>query len=354
MWRARLLWGLGVVLVLGFLLWLIGPILTPFAVGAAIAYFLDPMVCRLERRGMRRGLSSAILVLSMVAILIAALVFFVPLLATETTKLLRTIPDLYDDAQRVITRRMPGLDLTDAEGPVERVFASIGESLTDASVTVFGGVVSGINGLVRTVVFWVVMPVVAYYLLIDWQRLLNSVESLLPRANIDIVRALASDIDKALAGYVRGVSLVCALLAAYYAVLLGLVGLSYGLLIGVVAGAISFIPYIGALVSGALAIGLAIYQFSDSPALIVAVVVIFLVGQFLESQVLVPNLVGSSINLHPVWLIFAVLAFSYLFGMVGAIVAVPLAATMGVMVRFAVKEYRLSRLYAGAPHHDPL
>lgn len=354
LWRVRLLWWLGLALALGFLLWLIGPILTPFAIGAAVAYFLDPVVCWLERRGVRRSFSSAVLVLSMVAVLIAALLIFVPLLATEATKLLRTFPDLYEDAQRVIARRFPGLDMTSGDGPVERVFATIGESLTDTSVTVFGGVVSGLNGLVRTVVFWVVMPVVAYYLLIDWQRLLTSVESLLPRANMGAVRTIALDIDTALAGYVRGVAIVCGLLAVFYAALLGAVGLSYGLLIGVVAGAISFIPYIGAMVSGALAIGVAIYQFSDAPVWIVAVVVIFLVGQFLESQILVPNLVGNSINLHPVWLMFAVLAFGYLFGLVGAIIAVPLAATMGVLVRYGVKEYQRSRLYDGPPHKELL
>lgn len=348
LWRSRLFWWLGVVLTLGFLLWLIGPILTPFAVGAAVAYFLDPLVCRLQRRGLPRAITSAILVLSIMAMLIVGLVLLLPLLATEATKLIRSLPSLYEDAQKLIARRMPGLDMSNADGAVGRAFAGIGESLTDAEFTVFGGVVSGLNGLVKTVVFWVVMPVVAYYLLIDWQRLLRNVESLLPRSNIHNVRAIARDIDIALAGYVRGVAIVCALLAGYYAVGLGLVGLNYGLLVGLVAGAISFIPYVGAMVGGALAIGLALYQFWDQPTFIALVVGIFLVGQILESQILVPKLVGDSINLHPVWLIFAVLAFGYLFGLIGAIIAVPLAATMGVLVRFAVGEYRQSRIYAGA------
>lgn len=347
LWRARLFWWLGVSLVLGLLLWLIGPILTPFAVGAAVAYFLDPIVGRLERRGLPRAITSAILVLSIMAMLIAGLVFLLPLLATEATRLIRSFPSIYEDAQHLIARRMPGLDMSDADGAVERVFAGIGESLTDADFTVFGGVVSGLNGLMRTAIFWVVMPVVAYYLLIDWQRLLSSLEGLLPRANIHIVRGIARDIDLALAGYVRGVAIVCALLAGYYAAGLGLVGLSYGLLIGVVAGAVSFIPYVGAMVGGALAIGLALYQFWEEPAFIAMVIAVFLFGQFLESQILVPKLVGNSINLHPVWLIFAVLAFGYLFGLVGAIIAVPLAATMGVLMRFAVGEYRQSRIYLG-------
>lgn len=348
LWRARLLWWLGVTIVLGFFLWLIGPILTPFAVGAAVAYFLDPIVCRLQRLRIPRAFASAVLVLSIMTILIAAVVLLVPLLATESTRLIRSLPDLYEEGQELIARRMPGLDMSDADGAVERVFAHIGESMAEADFTVFGGVVSGLNGLMRTAIFWVVMPVVAYYLLMDWQRLLRSAENLIPRANIYVVRELARDIDRALAGYVRGVSLVCALLAVYYAALLEAVGLSYGLLVGVLAGAISFIPYIGAMVGGVLAIGLGIYQFWETPVYIGAVVAIFLFGQFLESQILVPKMVGNSINLHPVWLIFAVMAFGYLFGLVGAIIAVPLAATMGVLVRYAVHEYRQSRLYAGA------
>lgn len=348
LWRARVFWWLGVTIVLGFLMWLIGPILMPFAVGAAVAYFLDPLVCRLERLGMPRALASAILVFSIMAVLIAAVVLLVPLLATEATRLIQSLPELYEEGQELIAQRMPGLDMSEADGAVQRVFAHIGESMAEADFTVYGGVVSGLNGLMRTAIFWVVMPVVAYYLLMDWQRLLRSAESLIPRANIHIVRGLARDIDGALAGYVRGVSLVCALLAAYYAALLGGFGLNYGLLVGVLAGAISFIPYIGAMVGGALAIGLALYQFWDTPVFIAVVVAIFLFGQFLESQILVPKLVGDSINLHPVWLIFAVMAFGYLFGLVGAIIAVPLAATMGVLVRFAVHEYRQSRIYAGA------
>ena len=347
LWRIRLFWWLGVALGLGLLLWLLGPMLTPFAVGAAIAYFLDPVVSRLERRGIPRLAAVVGLLVSMMVILIAGLVILVPLLAVEATALIRTIPGHYEDAQRMLARHVPGLSLPEGDGAAGQVFAQLGESWSDTSITVFGGVVSGLNGLLRAVLFWVVMPVVAFYLLLDWPRLLRSINDLLPRANMHTVHALMRDIDAALAGYLRGVAVVCAILAVFYATTLGLVGLQYGLLVGIVAGAISFIPYVGALVGGTLAIGLAVYQFSDAPLFIGIVVAIFLLGQVLEGQILVPRLVGSSVNLHPVWLIFAVMAFSYLFGLTGAIIAVPLAATMGVLVRFAVDEYRGSHLYSG-------
>lgn len=337
------------VVVLGFaaMLWLLGPVLVPFVAGAAVAYLLDPLVCRLERIGVARTLASAGLLTLMIAVLIAGLVLLLPLLATEATTLIRALPGLYEDAQRAIAWRLTGLDRAEVSEALEQVFTRLRETLTEASPTVFGGLVSGLNGILRALLFWVIMPVVAFYLLMDWPRLLRGLDDLLPRPNVHTIRTLAGDIDKALAGYVRGVAVVCTILAVYYGSLLTAVGLTYGLLVGVIAGAISFIPYVGAFISGALAIGLAMYQFWETPVFIFLVIGIFAVGQFLESQILVPRLVGGSINLHPVWLIFAVMAFGYLFGLAGAIVAVPLAAALGVLVRFAVAEYRTSRLYAG-------
>ena len=348
LWRIRLFWWLGVAVFLVFSLWSLGPVLTPFVVGAVIGYLLDPLVSRLERRGVPRPLAAGGLVLSMMCLILGALVILVPLLAVEAAALIRDIPRHYNDLQRLLAQRVPGLSLGETSGAASDAVARMGETLTDASITAFGGIVSGLNGLVRLMLFVVVMPVVAFYLLMDWQRLLGSLRGLVPHANVNTVSLLARDIDAALAGYLRGVALVCAILIVYYASLLSLVGLQYGLLVGVVAGAVSFVPYVGAVVGGALAIGLALYQFSDAPLFIGLVVGIFLVGQVLESQILVPRLVGSSVNLHPVWLIFAVMAFGYLFGLVGAIVAVPVAAAMGVLVRFFVNEYRQSHLFARA------
>ena len=346
-WRVRALWWAAVALVLAVLLWLLGPMLTPFAVGAAIGYFLDPLVCRLERRGIPRAVAAATLVTLMMTALIGTLVLVLPILASEATTLLRALPELYEDAQRTLAWQFAGLQRTDVGEALEQFAARLRDMLADASVSVFGGVIAGLNGVFRAVLFWVVMPVVAFYLLMDWQRILRQLDDLLPRANVHTVRGLARDIDAALAGYVRGVAVVCTILAVYYAVALTVAGLPYGVLVGVIAGAISFIPYIGAFVGGALAIGLAMWQFWDTPLVILLVVGIFAVGQILEGQFLVPRLVGNSINLHPLWVIFAVMAFGFLFGLAGAIIAVPLAAALGVLVRFAVAEYRSSAIYTG-------
>ena len=346
--RMRLLWWLGVGALLTLGLWLLSPILMPFAVGAAMGYFLNPLVCRLERSGIPRPLAAAGLVLSLVAVLMAAVVGFVPLLVVEAATLLRALPDLYRDGHDFLAQRMPGPWAQAGGDPVADILARLPENLSEAGGTLFGGIVSGLSGLVRVVLFWMVMPVVAFYLLIDWQRLLRAVDGLVPRANVHRLRTIGRDIDAALAGCVRGVLTVCVILAIYYAVALSAAGLTYGLLVGVIAGLISFVPYLGALVGGALMIGLAVWQFWEAPLAIGAVVAIWGLGQFMESQILVPRLVGGSINLHPVWLIFAVMAFGSLFGLVGAIVAVPLAAVTGVLVRVAVADYRASRIYGGS------
>ncbi len=346
-WRVRTLWWIAVLAALAALLWLLGPMLTPFAVGAAIGYFLNPVVSRLERRGVPRALAAAGLVTLMMTLIIGTLVLILPILATEATTLIRALPDLYDDAQRTLAWQISGLGRAETEEALEQFLARVRDAVTDASVSVFGGVMAGLNGVFRAVLFWIVMPVVAFYLLMDWQRLLQQLDDLLPRANLHTVRGLARDIDGALAGYVRGVAVVCTILAVYYAVLLTVAGLPYGVLVGVIVGAISFIPYIGAFIGGVLAIGLAMWQFWETPLVIFLVIGIFSFGQVLESQVLVPRLVGNSINLHPLWVIFAVMAFGFLFGLSGAIVAVPLAAALGVLVRFAVAEYQSSSIYSG-------
>ena len=165
----------------------------------------------------------------------------------------------------------------------------------------------------------------------------------------DTVRRLAREVDAAISGFVRGQSAVCLILGSFYAVALTLSGLNFGLLIGLISGIITFIPYVGSMTGLILALGVAVAQFWPEYSSILFVLGIFLVGQFVEGNLLAPKLVGESVGLHPLWLIFALLAFGYLFGFVGLLVAVPLAATIGVLVRFALQRYRESALYTGEP-----
>jgi predicted PurR-regulated permease PerM len=206
---------------------------------------------------------------------------------------------------------------------------------------------SGGRALVSLFSLVVVTPVVAFYLIYDWHRMIRTADSWIPVHQRETVRKLACDIDAAIAGFVRGQTAVCLILGSFYAAALTLSGLNFGLLIGLISGVITFIPYVGSMTGLILALGVAVAQFWPHYSSILIVLGIFLAGQFVEGNLLAPKLVGRRVGLHPLWLIFALLAFGYLFGFVGLLVAVPLAATIGVLVRFALQRYRESSLYTG-------
>jgi len=191
------------------------------------------------------------------------------------------------------------------------------------------------------------VPVVAIYMLLDWDRMIAQIDGLLPLDHQPVIRQLATEVDKVLAGYIRGMGSVMLILGTYYAVLLWAVGLEFGLMVGVIAGLLTFIPYVGAIVGGALAIGLALFQFWGDWWWIVMVYAIFQSGQFIEGNIVTPRLVGNSVGLHPVWLLLSLSVFGALFGFIGLLVAVPLAAALGVVIRFAARQYLGSRLYLG-------
>jgi predicted PurR-regulated permease PerM len=206
---------------------------------------------------------------------------------------------------------------------------------------------SGGQALISVLSLVVVTPVVAFYLLYDWHRMIITVDTWIPRHHRATVHALAREMNEAIAGFVRGQTAVCLILGSYYAVALTFAGLSFGLLIGLASGLITFIPYVGSMTGLVVALGVAVAQFWPEYTPILIVLGIFFVGQFLEGYVLSPKLVGESIGLHPVWLMFALFAFGYLFGFVGLLIAVPLAAIMGVLVRFALRRYLESPFYTG-------
>jgi predicted PurR-regulated permease PerM len=195
----------------------------------------------------------------------------------------------------------------------------------------------------------IVTPVVAFYMLLDWDRMVARIDGLVPRENLETVRELSRQIDTTIAGFIRGQGTLCLVLGVYYATGLTLTGLNFGLLIGLFAGAISFIPYIGSTLGFVIAIGLALVQFWPDYLWIGLVAAVFVTGQFLEGNILQPKLVGNRVGLHPVWLMFALFAFGLLFGFVGLLVAVPVSAAIGVLVRFAISRYLDSDLYHGTP-----
>lgn len=342
-------WGIAAA-VFFVVLWVLGDVILPFVLGAAIAYFLDPVADRLEALGCSRAIATAIITISALMIFVVLALLVIPTLVSQTAQLISTAPDMASRLQAVLTERFP--DLGDANSTIRRSLSSIAETIQSRGGEVLNTVLSSFSGVVNAIVIFVIVPVVAFYMLYDWDNMVAKVDNLLPRDHAPTIRKLASEIDRALAGFIRGQGTVCLILGAYYAIALMAVGLNFGLVVGFVAGALTFIPYVGALVGGVLALGLALFQFWGDWIWIILVWAIFQSGQFVEGNILTPRLVGQSVGLHPVWLIFALSAFGALFGFVGLLVAVPVAASIGVVTRFAISRYRSSLLYKGIEEQE--
>ncbi|MGY6635081.1 MAG: AI-2E family transporter [Alkalilacustris sp.] len=338
-------WGIAAAVFLG-LLWLLGDVIAPFLAGAAVAYFLNPVVERLVGMGLSRTLATALITLLGLGAVVGLGIGVIPGLVSQATALFEAAPAGLEAAHGFLEARFP--DALDAESQLRQTLAGLGDAVQSRGLAFVEGALSSARGLIGVIVFVVIAPVVAFYLLLDWPRLIARIDEMLPRDHAPTIRGLARDIDAAVAGFVRGQISVCMILACYYSVALALTGLQFGLVIGVVTGLISFIPWIGAIIGGVLSIGLALYQFWGTPVMIGLVVGIFALGQFLEGNVLVPRMVGRSVGLHPVWLLFALSAFGSLFGFAGMLVAVPVAAALGVVARFLAGQYRDSLLYRGS------
>ena len=337
-------WGVAAV---GFavLLWFFGDVLLPFVLGGAVAYFLDPLADRLERMGASRALATAIITICAVLIFVILALAVIPALIRQTIALFDIAPQLFRNLQAFLTERFPSL--MDEGSALRETLISVGETIRDRGAALLETALSSAASLLGVLALFLIVPVVSVYLLLDWDRMVARVDQLLPRDHAPVIRQLAREIDAVLSGFVRGMGSVCLILGCYYALALWAVGLQFGLVVGVVAGLLTFIPYLGAIVGGGLAIGLALFQFWGEWVWIVAVWAIFQSGQFVEGNILTPRLVGSSVGLHPVWLLLALSVFGSLFGFVGLLVAVPVAAAMGVIARFLTRKYLGSPLYTG-------
>jgi predicted PurR-regulated permease PerM len=342
---------LGVLALLFGVLWVLGGVILPFLVGGALAYFLDPVADRLQRAGFSRVAATALITLSALLVVVLILLAILPVLIQQSTDLVQSAPEIAQRLQGFLLVQFP--ELADGTSSIRQSLAELGAAVQAKGGQLVQGLVNSALGLVSAVVFIVVVPVVTFYMLMDWDHMVARIDALLPRDHAPIIRRLAGEIDAALAAFVRGQLSVCALLGLFYAVALMLAGLQFGLVVGAIAGAITFIPYVGSLVGGTLAIGLALFQFWGDPLSIGLIAAIFALGQFVEGNILTPKLVGKSVGLHPVWLIFALSAFGSLFGFVGMLVAVPVAAAMGVLTRFGIEQYQASLLYQGIAGRIP-
>ena len=341
-------WGITAVMAL-VLLWALGDVLLPFLVGGAMAYFLDPVADRLQRLGLSRVAATSVITLVMLVIMVALVLAVIPTLISQLSDLVNAAPEIARRLQSFLIDRFP--ELQDSTSTMRQTLAEIAAFVQSKGAELAQTVLTSALSIISALVFIVVVPVVAFYLLLDWDNMVGRVDRMMPRDHVGTVRRLAREIDAVLAGFVRGQLSVCLVLGTYYSVALMLAGLQFGLVVGAIAGAITFIPYVGAIFGGILAIGLALFQFWGDWLSIGIIALIFAIGQFFEGNVLTPRLVGKSVGLHPVWLLLALSAFGSLFGFVGMLIAVPVAASIGVFTRFGVEKYENSRLYRGYDTH---
>ena len=329
--------------------YLLRSVLLPFVAGTAVAYLLDPLCDRLEKWKLSRTWATAIVTVGFVLLCGLVLLLVIPVVVSQTATFIERAPDYLSALQRelaVLAEMLRDrLDPT-AEQKLQSVLGGSADKVFTWVTEVLGGIVSGGVAFFNFLALLVITPVVTFYLLRDWDRMIGKADDWLPRRHQETIRRLAQEVDETLAGFLRGQGTVCISLAVFYAVGLSLAGLDFGLVVGLIAGFLSFIPYVGSLVGLFLSVGLAVAQF-DSWINVAIVAAVFFVGQAIEGNVLTPKLVGDRVGLHPVWVMFALLAGGALFGFVGVMLAVPVAAVVGVGVRFALSQYHLSSYYTG-------
>jgi predicted PurR-regulated permease PerM len=328
------------------LAWASRSVAGPFVAGFILAYLLDPVASRVQRAGSRigRSLASALVLVLAVAALVGLILASAPIIEAQIRQLIEQLPGLIEStlplAERLLQQSGAAVDL---KGLVQQM----GGRAVDWASGAFGSLLSGSLAFVNVINFLVVTPIVAFYLLRDWHGIQAHVESWVPRPLLPEFRRIVIDSDAALGGFVRGQSIVCLILAVFYAVGWSLVGLDYALVLGILAGVFGFVPFLGVIVAVVLSLMVALGQFGLDWVQLLLVFAVFQVGQILESAFLTPNLIGDRIGLHPVWVLFAVFAGGAVAGLAGVFLAVPVAAVLGVVVRAALAHYRQSSFYGG-------
>ena len=333
-------------------LWRLNDILLPFVVGMVLAYFFDPLVARLQRTGLSRTPTTAVVTILAALLAVGTATAIIPPLVGQVEEFAAKVPEYFVKAavrvQPMIEplRDRLGLPPLSVKDLQEHATQWAGEGLSVFG-TVAGRVAQRGVAIINLLALLFLTPVVTFYLLRDWPKFLAAVDGALPLDHADTIRRLANEANAATAGYLRGQALVCVCLGTLYGIGLSIVGLQFGFVIGMIAGIISFIPFVGTLVGATLSLGMALAQFPPDWISVGKVAVVFLIGHLLESNFLSPKLVGDRVGLHPVWVMFALLAGGSLFGFVGVLVAVPVAAIIGVIVRHLLERYHESAIYRG-------
>ena len=341
-------WIAGAALVI-YLLSLLSGVLLPFVVALTLAYFLDPVAEKLQAWGCSRLVATIVITAAFFVAAAGVVVLLAPILQAQVIGFAARLPNYVTTLREWIGPWIERLRTSLAGEDLSQIREAAG-SYAGQAVQWIGGMLAGVmvggRAIVSLVSVVFIAPVVTFYLLLDWHPLIRRIDSLLPEDAAPTIRAQARAIDRVIAGFVRGQATVCLILACYYATALTLIGIDFGLLIGVGAGLLSFIPYFGMLTGLVVSVIMALIQFKAMVP-IVLVIAVFVVAQAVEGVFLTPRLVGRSIGLHPVWIIFALMAGGTLFGFTGVLIAVPVAAAIGVLARFATERYRASSLYKG-------
>lgn len=341
-------WAAGLVVSL-LALYLLRGVLLPFVAGMAIAFFLDPLADRLERLGLSRTAATALITGTFFIVLVLAVLILAPLIQEQVLAFIHRVPDYVDTLNERLHPLVVELKRKLSRGDMDKLRTSVGAHAGDAVTWALGVVKRVLTGglaVINVLSLLFITPIATFYLLRDWDRMITKVDSWLPREHAPAIRERVGEINRTLAGFLRGQASVCLALACIYGIGLSLVGLDLGLVIGLGAGLISFVPYLGTITGFVVGISLALAQ-TQSWQLPAMVAGVFVAGQMLEGNFLTPKLVGDKVGLHPVWIMFALLSGGALFGFVGLLLAVPVAAIIGVLARSGLKRYLRSSLYHG-------
>lgn len=351
----QLLFWFGAGLALLGMIALLSPVLLPFVAGIVIAYFLNPVADRLQRMGCGRMLSAVLIVVAVGVLVAIAAVLLVPFMANQFRQLAETMPvDLakLEVVSNLWLKELLGERFPGVVSGLERALAELAQSWTASVGAIARALWSQGLAIVNFLSLLLITPVVVFYLLVDWHPMLQRVDGWLPREHAGTIRRLANEINEAVSAFIRGQGTICLILGVFYAGALMVIGLPYGVLIGLLTGVMTFVPIVGWALGFLVAAGTALAHGWPSFALLAQVAIVFGAGMAIDSAVLSPKIVGQRIGLHPVWLIFSLMAFSYLFGFVGMLVAVPVAAAVAVIVRFGLESYLGSMFYTGPGDRD--
>lgn len=346
-YERRALYWLIFAAVLGALIYFLSSVLLPFVAGLGLAYILDPVAHRVMRLGLPRSAAAAILTIAVVIGFLALIVLIAPVVERQALAFIQNLPKYIETMREQAIQMIAALKGNLVAADVVKVQEQIGEAAGKAAGWLVGGLGAIFGGgvaLLNLIALLAITPVVTFYMLRDWPIIIERVDSWLPRGHAPALRDMAHEIDRRLAGFARGQAIVCAILAVYYATALSLVGLEFGLVIGIVIGLISYIPFVGLVIGAVLSIGLALLQFGlgQETWLIAG---LFIAAHLIDQNFLTPKLVGNRIGLHPVWVIFAMFAGGHLFGVVGVLLAIPGAAAFGVIAERLLASYLASPLY---------